>query len=225
MSRVVKGVTPVADGGAARPPSTRRYDASRRRAKAAERRHAVVTAARRRFLAEGYVGTTIASVAGDAGVSVESVYKWFGSKPGLLKAVWDRALAGSGSSHAELRSDAGSRAASDGAAMIRNWAQLAAEVGAVGDPIHRLVEGAALVDPEVARLHEQIERERAVRMEHNAAYLVDRGFLRPDVTPAQARDVLLLYTTFYDRLVREAGWTPEQYTAFIERGLAAHLLP
>lgn len=217
MPPSVKG--PRADG------PRRRYDASARRARAAQRRDAVVVAARSRFLARGFTATTMAEVAGDAGVSVESVYKWFGSKAGLLKAVWDRSLAGSGTTHAEVRSDAGSRAAADGRAIIRNWARLAAEVGAEGDPVHRLVESAAHVDPDAARLYALIERERAARMEHNAAYLVEGGYLRDDVTPEQARDVLMLYTTFYERLVGEAGWTPEQFSAFVERGLTAHLLP
>ncbi|WP_034804644.1 TetR family transcriptional regulator [Intrasporangium oryzae] len=208
-----------------RHPRRRRYDASGRRARAAERRDAVVTAAREHFLADGFVATTVAAVAADAGVSVESVYKWFGSKAGLLRAVWDRSLAGSGPTHAERRSDAGSRRATDGATVIRNWARLAAEVGAVADPVLRLVESAAHVDPEAARLRDAIERERTARMAHNAAYLVEAGYLRDGVTPEQARDVLLLYTTFYDRLVKQSGWTPEQFSAFVERGLTAHLLP
>lgn len=203
----------------------RRYDASARRARAAERRDAVIAAARSRFLARGFTATTIAEVAADAGVSVESVYKWFGTKAGLLKAVWDQSLAGSGTTHAELRSDAGSRSATDGRAIIHNWARLAAEVGAVGDPVHRLIASAAHVDPEAADLYAEIERERAARMEHNAAYLDDGGYLRQDVTAELARDVLLLYTTFYETLVTDAGWTPEQFTAFVERGLTAHLLP
>jgi len=215
---------PSVKGPAAERPR-RRYDASGRRARAVERRDAVVDLARGRFLSQGFTATTVAEVAADAGVSAESVYKWFGSKAGLLKAVWDRSLAGTGPTHAEQRSDAGSREAPDGAAVIRNWARLAAEVGAVGDPVHRVVERAALVDAEAAELYAAIERERAARMEHNAAYLIDRGYLRDDVTAEQARDVLLLYTTFYERLVSGAGWTPEQFSAFVERGLAAHLLP
>ena len=203
----------------------RRYDVSARRARTAERRDDVLTAARDSFLSKGYVGTTVAGVASGAGVSPESVYKWFGSKAALLKAVWHRALGGSGPTPAEQRSDAGSLAAADGPAVIRNWARLAAEVGAVADPIRRLIEAAALVDAEIADLHGEIERERTARMDHNAAYLADRGYLRDDVTSEQASDVLLLYTTFYDRLVREAGWTPEQFSAFVERGLTAHLLP
>src|SRR3954447_20549616 len=146
---------PSVKGPAAERPR-RRYDASGRRARAVERRDAVVDMARGRFLAQGFTATTVAEVAADAGVSVESVYKWFGSKAGLLKAVWTRSLAGTGPSHAERRSDDGSRQAPDGAAIVRNWARLAAEVGAVGDPVHRLIEGAALVDPEAAELYAAI---------------------------------------------------------------------
>jgi AcrR family transcriptional regulator len=206
-----------------RPP--RPYDASRRRARATERRDKVLATARNRFLAQGYAATTVSGVAAESGVSVESIYKWFGSKAGLLKGVWERSLAGSRPTHAELRSDAGSLAAVDGSAIIRNWARLSAEVGAVADPIHRLIETAAAFDAEIADLHAEIERERVARMDHNVAHLVAGGHLRGDVTPEQARDVLLLYTTFYDRLVLDAGWTPEQFSAFVERGLSAHLLP
>lgn len=212
-------MSPAVNGSRARP-----YDSSGRRARAHERREAVVAAARRRFLADGYAGTTVAAVAADAGVSVESVYKWFGTKAGLLKAVWDRSLAGTGPTPAEHRSDAGSRAAKDGAEIIRNWARLAAEVGAEGDQVRRLVERAAHGDSEVAELYAQIEQERAARMAHNAAYLVEGGYLREDVSAQQARDVLLLYTTLHGQLVRDAGWSPEQFTAFVERGLTAHLL-
>jgi hypothetical protein len=95
----------------------------------------------------------------------------------------------------------------------------------VGDPVHRLIESAAHVDPEAAELYAEIERERASRMEHNAAYIVDAGYLRQDVTAERARDVLLLYTTSYATLVTDAGWTPEQFTVFVERGLNVHLLP
>ena len=72
----------------------RQYDSSRRQAHARERRAAVLRAALDRFLEQGYSSTTIAQVAGDADVSVETVYKTFGNKAGLLKAVFDVAVAG-----------------------------------------------------------------------------------------------------------------------------------
>ena len=53
----------------------RRYNSTRRRQQAQQNRHAVLAAARQRFLAQGYAATTIAEIARDAGVSVETVYK------------------------------------------------------------------------------------------------------------------------------------------------------
>lgn len=50
-------------------------------------RAAVLAAARSRFADEGYDGTTVARIAGDAGVSEPTVAFHFGSKAGLLVAV------------------------------------------------------------------------------------------------------------------------------------------
>ena len=72
----------------------RSYDASGRRAQARARRLAVVLAARDLFERDGYRTTTIAAIAAHAGVSAESVYKGFGTKAALAKAVFDLALAG-----------------------------------------------------------------------------------------------------------------------------------
>ena len=55
---------------------------------------AVDSAAAKHFLADGYGATTIAAIAADVGVSVEAIYKAFKNKPGLLKAVFDVAIAG-----------------------------------------------------------------------------------------------------------------------------------
>ena len=46
-------------------------------------------AAHRRVLAAGYASTTLAAVAREAGVSVDTAYAVFGSKRGLLVAVMD----------------------------------------------------------------------------------------------------------------------------------------
>src|SRR6516225_1908286 len=72
----------------------RTYDATRRQEQAQENRARVLNAARGRFLADGYTATTIPGVARDAGVSIQTVYKAFGNKAGLLKAVFDVAVTG-----------------------------------------------------------------------------------------------------------------------------------
>src|SRR3954468_19555897 len=72
----------------------RSYDSSGRQAQARARRLAVVLAARDLFQRKGFRATTIAAVAERAGVSAESVYKGFGTKAALAKAVFDLAVAG-----------------------------------------------------------------------------------------------------------------------------------
>ena len=72
----------------------RSYDASRRREQARARRLAVVLAARDLFERDGFRPTTIAAIAAHAGVSAESVYKGFGTKAALAKAVFDLVIAG-----------------------------------------------------------------------------------------------------------------------------------
>src|SRR2546430_6508231 len=74
---------------------TRRpYDSSGRQAQARRNRDAVLDAAQALFLDGGYAGTTVAEVAAGAGVSVETVYKAFGAKAGLVRALYERGLAG-----------------------------------------------------------------------------------------------------------------------------------
>src|SRR6266576_2701306 len=85
--------------------SKRRYDSERRRERAHRTRQRIVEVAERRFLHDGYAATTVASVAADAGVSADTVYKAFGGKPGLVRAIREHALEGEGPRPAEERSD------------------------------------------------------------------------------------------------------------------------
>jgi len=76
----------------------RPYDARRRRERAQEERLAtrrrVVDAARDLFLSRGYVATTMADIAREAGVALQSVYTAGQSKSDLLHLVTDLAVAG-----------------------------------------------------------------------------------------------------------------------------------
>jgi len=76
----------------------RPYDARRRRERATEERsetrRRVVDAARELFLERGYVATTMADIAREAGVALQSVYTAGQSKADLLHLVTDLAVAG-----------------------------------------------------------------------------------------------------------------------------------
>ncbi len=206
---------------------TRRYDASGRRARAGERRQAMVAAARHRFLEDGYAATTVASVAMEAGVSVESVYKAVRGKAGLVQAVWEDALFGARNvaEPAEQRADAAANSATDPRDVIRVWADLSAEVSPLAWPVLSLVRSAALVHPEAAKLRDEIEAGRARRMSQNAGFLARGGHLRAGVSRSRARDILLAYSVeLYDPLVLRAGWSLSAYSEHLERAMVATLL-
>src|SRR5665213_3539873 len=130
----------------------RPYDSVRRREQARQTRAAIIDAARRRFLDGGFANTTIAAIANEARVSVDTVYKAFGGKPGLVSAICQEALTGEGPVPAETRSDAMQATEPDPREIIRRWGALTIEVAPQIAPILLLVRAAATVDPEMARL-------------------------------------------------------------------------
>ncbi len=203
----------------------RGYDGSGRRRAAEERRRLVVDRATALFLADGFAGTTVTAVAEAAGVSVETVYKGFGGKAGLVRAVWERALQGAGPVPAEQRSDAVSGGDADAREVIATWARLSAEVAQRAAPVLGLVRAAAAVDPEAAALLAEIDAGRLARMRHNAQALARRGQLRPGLSVQRAAEAMAaLSASLHDPLVRDLGWSAQEYADLVGRLLAAALL-
>ena len=194
---------------------TRRYDSARRQDAARRRRAVVVESASRLFLSEGFAGTTIAKIAENAGVSQETVYKAFGNKIALVRAIRDQALAGAGPVHAERRSDRMQASENDPRAIIRGWGVLTMEVAP-----------RVASDPELARLQAEMDAARLTRMTHNARTLLDGKHLRSGITLDAATDVLWTYSSpeFYELLVIRRGWSVERYGRFIADAMIAALL-
>ena len=204
----------------------RRYDASGRRAQAARSRAAVVDAARELFLATGYAATTITSIGTQAGVSVETIYKVFGGKAGLVRAVCDEALAGGGPIPAEQRSDELQSTELDPRAIIRGWGALTVEVAPLIAPILLLVRDAAINDPAMAELLVEMDQSRLSRMTRNAARLDEAGHLGAGLDIRSAADVLWTYSSpeLFELLVLRRGWTVERYGTFVADAMVAALL-
>jgi AcrR family transcriptional regulator len=186
----------------------------------------VIDIARAVFLEKGYGATTIAAIAERAGVSVETIYKAFGGKPGLIRAVHERGLEGRGAVPAETRSDSTSSNEEDPNALVDKWGALVAEVSPLAAPILLLVRTAAAEDDELASLLREIDEARLSRMKKNANVLKRRGFLRKGVTVDAAAEIMWAYTApeLYDLLVVRRGWSPETLGAFVSTALKAALL-
>jgi len=205
----------------------RRYDSTRRQDGAQRRRAAIVESASRLFLRGGYVGTTIAKIAEDAGVSEETVYKAFGNKIALVRAIRDRALAGTGPVHAERRSDRMQARENDPHRIIRGWGVLTMEVAPRVAPVLLLLRQAAASDRELAKLQAEMDAARLTRMTHNAQTLLKGGHLRPGIDLDESADVLWTYSSpaLDELFVVRRGWTVERYGRFVADAMIAALLP
>jgi AcrR family transcriptional regulator len=203
---------------------SRTYDASGRRRRARERRERVLDAASGLLAQRGFAGTTVAAVAEASRVSPETVYKAFGGKAGIVRALWDRGLRGAGSIPAEERSDFASSHLDDPRAVIARWTEIGTEVAPRAAPLLLLLREAGAVDADARRLHRELLAQNLTRMEHNARAI--ERHLRPGLTVERARDVLVAYTTpeLYELLVLRQGWSLRDYAEFQRRGIEASLL-
>jgi AcrR family transcriptional regulator len=204
----------------------RPYDGRRRQEQARHTRERIIDAAEQRLLRDGYAATTIAAIAADAGVSADTIYKGFGGKPGLVRAIRVKALEGHGPVAAETRSDAMQAREQDGRKIIEAWGALTAEVAPRVAPILLLMRAAAATEPEGATLLAELDAERLRRMSDNARRLRDGGHLRAGITPAQATDVLWTYSApeLYELLVLRRGWSPKRFGAFVANAMIDALL-
>src|SRR3954468_6492222 len=125
--------------------AVRRYDSPRRRQQALATRNAVLDVAERLFLEQGDGATTIASIAQDASVSVETIYKGFGGKAGLVRGLWQRGLEGSGPIPAEQRSAEIHDREQDPRAVILAWSRFMIEVAPLATPILLWMRAAAVM--------------------------------------------------------------------------------
>ncbi len=206
----------------------RRYDSSRRQAQARQNRSAVLAAAQRLWLEKGYAATTMLEVAAEAGVSVETIYKAFDNKAGLLKAVVDVAMVGDDEPIPRLEREAVTRiiAEPDPRAKLQMHGESYVRNAARAAPLRLLARQAANSDPAAAQVWDQIVAERLARMTAFANGLRRDGHLRPDVTVEDARDVLWAYNSFelWELFVIKRGWAPDRFGRFLSDALIAALL-
>ena len=204
---------------------SRSYDSSGRRAAAEARRDRVLEAARALMLRDGYAATTVTAMAAAAGVSTETIYKSFGGKPGVVRALFRRALEGAGPVPAETRSDALRN--TDPATLVAGWAQLSTEVAPRVAPVLALVRAAARSDSRMRLEYEEMLDTNLRRMQDNAGALAALGGVREGITVEEAGDVLFTVSSLemYELLVMRQGWSLERYSTFVRDTITHALLP
>ncbi|MDJ0767860.1 MAG: TetR/AcrR family transcriptional regulator [Ilumatobacter sp.] len=148
-----------------------------------ERRHRVIEAAFDELLEHGYDGVTMLGIARRAGASKETLYSWFGSKPGLFEAVIrDNADASAQQVHAALAGDGDPQATLTGYA-IGLLSLLTSERSVA-------LNRASMTSPDLAAILLESGRHRVGPIvEEYLARLADEGHLATD-DPAAAFSLL-----------------------------------
>lgn len=206
----------------------RRYDATRRREQARATRREILDAAGRLFVRSGYAATTLAAVAAEAGVSVQTVYATFTNKRQLLSDLVDTTIAGDDEDAplSERPFVAEIRALSDARDKLARYAVHLAEVHAREVDVMIVLAGAATADDDAAAIWRKNRDDRRAGMVQFAADLASTGAVRPDATAEQVVDVLWLAMDFraYDWLVRERGWPVARYIDWYVTSVAGSIL-
>jgi AcrR family transcriptional regulator len=201
----------------------RHYDASRRREQAQARRLAVVLAARELFERDGFRPTTIAAVAAHAGVSAESIYKGFGTKAALAKAVFDLVIAGDDEPVpvAERPAAQAMREEPDVRRKIAMFAEGLAQRQARSATVQILIRDGRHVDDSLAPVWAKLADEGLTGMTMLGRHLLGTGQLRDGIGLDEVRDVLWNYLAIdsYERLVLSQGWPLDRYTRWLTHAI------
>jgi len=189
----------------------------------------VIDAATAHFLETGYANTSLAAIAGTAGVSADTLYKTFGSKIGLLKEVLDVSLGGD---HAPvpLLERAGPQALREEADQRVQVRMLAA--GVTGQlerirPLDDILRSAAAVDREAAALREHIQvRQRRTAMRTIVGWIAAHGPLRDDLSVDRAAQVVWTLTSPEVHLLMRdtGGWSEPSYREWLEQAITDGIL-
>ena len=206
----------------------RRYDATQRRAQSRAARRIVLATAGQLFAERGYQRTSMKDIAAGAGVSVETVYGYFGTKAGLLKELLDVTVAGD-DAPVPVPERAGIQAvrdAPDGRAKLARYAEFLAAVQERLTPLLAVIKVAADAEESAAQLWAGLGAQRLAGMTMLAEHLAGAGVLAPGRSVEEARDELwaLGAVEVYDLLVGQRGWSPERYRDWLVDVWAGRLL-
>ncbi len=196
----------------------RSYSSARRDAQARETRRSVLETALRLFVAHGYAATTMQAIADESGVAVQTVYAAFGTKRELMRQLIEGTIAGDESA-AGTEGDAAETIAAEPDARRRAQldAALARTIVQRVAPLVRVAEEAAASDPDLAATMETVRAARRREMLDSAALLAGPEGLRLEPEEAAATLYVLYSPQVADMLMRDHGWSPARYEAWLAR--------
>lgn len=202
--------------------SKRAYSSQLRSQGAEDTQRRILEAARSLFGRLGIDAVTIADIGKKAGAAGSTVYAIYGSKDGILRSLMEQSLFGPQFQSAQelLRGE------DDPVKLIAMtprvsravWDREASDLG--------LLRHASGFSPALRKMEQQFEGIRYAAQEERVRLLFKAGKARRGLSLEEARRILWMYTSrdVYRMLVHEAGWTPDQYQAWLSTTLLEALV-
>jgi AcrR family transcriptional regulator len=201
----------------------RSYDTAQRRLQSTVSRQRIVDQARKLFLVQGYRTTTIADIAGAAGVNPDTVYRLVGRKPMVLRELIEQAL--SGTDHAVAGADRSyvRAMAAEPSPVVRLeiYAAAVREIHGRMAPLFVALRDASSTEPEAEQVWKEIGERRAANMRRLVRDVRSAKTARYATSTAEAADTVwaLNSSELYLMLTVERGWTPQQYERWLAKSL------
>ena len=199
-----------------------------RQQRARQTRRRMLVAAGRLFASRGYVPTTMAAIASEAGVAVQTVHFTFHTKAELLRELMRVVSAGEDDPRPVMERKWVREALT--AKHAERTLALSVEHGTdIFKRVARLrpaIETAASVDADVSALWRSISAQRRAGIGKLVQAISDAGRLRSDRTPTQATDIMSVVHSHeaFLSLVETGGWSVEDYKAWQYETLCDQLL-
>ncbi|MDH6181959.1 AcrR family transcriptional regulator [Microbacteriaceae bacterium SG_E_30_P1] len=198
--------------------SPRAYSSPLRQAEAERTRAAILDASAVLFSREGYVATTMKSIAEQAGVSVQSVHL-AGPKSALLIAAFERAFAGDEGRHSlsERPALVEIMARPDVNHALTGWLDYVAQANARTAGLSRAMTVAAETDPVAQAAVADLDARRRSDIGIAAGWLISRGLLAADAKE-EATDELnyVVGPETYAFFVERSGWRDTRYREWLQ---------
>ena len=209
--------------------SSRSYRSPLREEQARQTQRRILDAANRLLLQQGYTATTMAAVAAAAGVSAQTVYKTFGTKPALVKRVYDVTLVGDDEPipFADRPEAVAMRTETDPRRFLAGYARLGRGLAERLGPLLRVLHGGARAgNPELREFVDTVNGERLVGATQIVARLVELDALRPGLSPERARDAIWMLNSVevWSLLTEQRGWSGDEYADWVGAAMADAVL-
>jgi AcrR family transcriptional regulator len=187
-------------------PEKRPYELGRRLEQMDESRAAILRAAKQQLAAEGYRRLTMASLAAESGVTRQTIHNLFGTKTGVLEAVFDLIALESG-----MERMGEVMMLPPGDAQLQRFVEIFCGFWAKNRLLIRRVHGIGAIDPEFGVVIEARNRRRLM-----AATRIVRRMSGDDGAQKAAMLTALTSFEFFDALAENSG-SEEEVMAMVLR--------